>query len=773
MKGIAIRVGCGFYLAAALFAAPVPAQTGEQTPHIGYLYPAGGRQGTTVEVSVGGQYLRGAKTVYFSGEGVRATVTSYVRPLNNDLLKAIGQRLREVRKAQSPDAPGARAPVKVGKKAPDADAATVPLPDHPLLRNLDALSPAELQYVADYFFSKKRQKNAQIGELAVLEITIDPGADPGERELRLGAAGGLTNPMCFEVGQLPETSEREPNDPPAAAKPPAGALPETPFLLNGQILPGDVDRFWFHGRAGQNLVVEATARGLNPYLADAVPGWFQATLSLYDAAGRELASNDDYRFNPDPVLCFKVPADGDYAVEIGDALYRGREDFVYRVAVGEQPFITAYFPLGGHAGEALKTEIAGWNLPARTLALDTESGGGDTRQTCMEGGQTRSNTVTYAVDDSPESLEAEPNDTIETARRVPSPGIVNGRIDRPGDTDLFQFDGHAGDGIVAEVIARRLQSPVDSVLYLLDASGATLAWNDDRETPNTGLLTHHADSYLRAQLPEDGVFYVKVADAQHNGGSACAYRLRIGPPRPDFELYVTPSTLNIHAGLGAPATVHAVRKDGFDGEIVLALADVDNGFTLEGGRIPAGCDGIRVTFGAPRQAPPEPVTLQLAGRAEVGGRPVCRTVAPAEDMMQAFLYRHLVPSRQLLAAVRSGRRPAPAIKVVPAGAIRIPAGGTAEVRVQAPPGPMLEHIQLTLNDPPDGITLAEVKPATDGLALVLSADGELVAPGFTDNLIVAASTEAQAPRNKAAGARTNRRVALGVLPAIPIEVVAP
>jgi len=49
---------------------------------------------------------------------------------------------------------------------------------------------------------------------------------------------------------------------------------------------------------------------------------------LYDADGKELAYHDDYQFHPDPVIHYVVPKDGEYAVEIRDAIYRGREDFV-------------------------------------------------------------------------------------------------------------------------------------------------------------------------------------------------------------------------------------------------------------------------------------------------------------------------------------------------------------------------------------------------------------------------------------------------------------
>ena len=123
-----------------------------------------------------------------------------------------------------------------------------------------------------------------------------------------------------------------------------------PAIVNGQILPGGVDRYRFPARKGQQLVVVAAARELIPYLPDAVPGWFQAALALYDAKGRELAHADHYLFHPDPVLHYEIPKDGEYVVEIRDSIYRGREDFVYRITLGELPYVTGIFPLGGPAG---------------------------------------------------------------------------------------------------------------------------------------------------------------------------------------------------------------------------------------------------------------------------------------------------------------------------------------------------------------------------------------------------------------------------------------
>ena len=61
----------------------------------------------------------------------------------------------------------------------------------------------------------------------------------------------------------------------------------------------------------------------------------------------------------------------------------------------------------------------------------------------------------FALDTLPECLEQEPNDSPAAAQRVSLPVIVNGRIDRPGDWDVFSFEGHAGQ----EIVGRGLGPP--------------------------------------------------------------------------------------------------------------------------------------------------------------------------------------------------------------------------------------------------------------------------------------------------------------------------
>jgi hypothetical protein len=208
------------------------------------------------------------------------------------------------------------------------------------------------------------------------------------------------------------------------------------MVFNGQILPGDVDRFRFRAHAGQDLVMEAQARHLIPYMPDAVPGWFQAVLTLYDPKGREVAYADRYRVSQDPVLFYHVPLDGEYVVEVRDALYRGREDFVYRLSVGEEPFVTQMFPLGGRTGAETVASIAGWNLPESQLKLDTRPGPENVRYAVLKGNKGLSNRLPYVVDDLPECTETEPNDTRENAQHLTLPGRTPDPAAAKRDLDL-------------------------------------------------------------------------------------------------------------------------------------------------------------------------------------------------------------------------------------------------------------------------------------------------------------------------------------------------
>ena len=377
----------------------------------------------------------------------------------------------------------------------------------------------------------------------------------------------------------------------------------------------------------------------------------------------------------------------------------------------------------------------------------------------------------FAVDSLPEVLEKEPNNTKEKAQRVTLPVIVNGRIDRPGDWDVFRFDGRSGEEIVAEVSARRLDSPLDSLLRLTDSAGRELAVNDDAEDKGAALLTHQADSRLNFKLPANGVYYLHLGDSQSKGGADYAYRLRISRPRPDFELRMVPSSINGRAGATVPVTVYALRRDGFAGDIALQLKDAPSGFFLAGGLIPGGADSVRLTLTMPPR-PEGPRSLALVGRASIAGHDAYRAAVPAEDMMQAFYYHHLVPVKDCLAQVTGIARPnaRAAFRIESETAVKLPRGGAAVVRVTLTAPRLADALRLELNQPPEGIAIQDVETVREGVAVTLRADPAKVKAGLKGNLIVDAFME-RAPNPGATPKAARTRVPLGTLPAIPFEIV--
>ena len=729
-------------------------------PHVGYVYPAGGQQGTTFQVTVGGQRLDGVAEAHWSGQGLKATVLEFSRPLTGAQLLLLRDQLKELQDKRA--------------AAYRSGAATASQPaTRPTWTAEDEKKIEEIR--KKLMNAPRRQVNPAIAETVMLQVTIDPRAEPGPHELRLVTPVGLTNPIVFVVGQLPEVTapyERERAAQTSAASAPRATMDVAlPATINGQIMPGAADRYRFKARRGQQLVIAVSARALMPYISDAVPGWFQAAVTLYDAAGKELAFADHDRHQPDPVIHYEVPADGEFVLEIRDSIYRGRDDFVYRIAVGELPWITSIFPRGGKAGSATQVELTGWNLPATTTPFDAAGKvPGIYALSVMRAGVV-SNTVPFAVNDLPETPARQPDNPSDAAPLLILPIIVNGCIDKPGASARFRFVGKVGEEVVAEVMARRLDSPLDSILKLTDAAGKQIACNDDCEDKAFGLITHQADSYLRVTLPATGIYHLQLADVQGKGGPAYSYRLRVSAARPDFELRVAPASLFARGGVSVPLTLYAIRRDGFTGAINLALRAPAGGFTLGGAKLPAGQDQLKLTLKAPPTHLDEPVGLVLEGQAMIGGQNIVHAAVPAEDMMQAFLYRHLVAAQELLAAVNAAPIARATMKIVSATPVHLTPGQAARIEVVMPTTTALGNVELELTDPPEGISLQSVASKDGSTQVVLACDAGKMKAGLKGNLILSAFIERQPPATAQNPKPAKRRVPMGSLPAIPYEIV--
>lgn len=141
--------------------------------------------------------------------------------------------------------------------------------------------------------------------------------------VQFGQGGKHTNPVRVELGDLPEILETEPNDHPSDVKPVA-----IPAMLNGRIdHPGDVDYWAVELKKNDVLDLDLRAARLGSPL--------DSVLSVEDAAGKQLARNDDMApGQPDSQLAFRTPADGIYYIRIEDRFAsRGGSTFAYRLRV--------------------------------------------------------------------------------------------------------------------------------------------------------------------------------------------------------------------------------------------------------------------------------------------------------------------------------------------------------------------------------------------------------------------------------------------------------
>lgn len=211
------------------------------------------------------------------------------------------------------------------------------------------------------------------------------------------------------------------------------------------------------------------------------------------------------------------------------------------------PVLQTVFPAGGQAGTSVTVAVAGAALDGLrdvrttipgvtvkkvdanrftlTIPAGTPPGVYDLRTVGLHG---MSSPRAFFVSNRTENLETEPNDTADAAQQVALDVVVNGRIEKPGDVDCFRFTARAGQRVVLECWAKRLDSQLRAVLEVLDSAGTRLAVNRG----HAGI-----DPLIDFLVPADGTYVVKVFDLSFLGSASHFYRLDIDTrPRVEFAL---------------------------------------------------------------------------------------------------------------------------------------------------------------------------------------------------------------------------------------------
>lgn len=429
--------------------------------------------------------------------------------------------------------------------------------------------------------------------ITALKVRIQVAADaqPGVRDVRVATPRGISTVGQLVIVRQPVVTEQSKNNAIEQAEP-----VELPATLCGAIESNeDVDYFRFSVASGQTWCFHVQSMRLQDRIHD-LQKHVDPILTLRNAAGSTLAASDNYFFG-DPFLCHKFEDAGEYVLEIRDVRYQGNRYWQYCVEVSPEPFVTNVFPMGLQCGTEQPLSLIGANLPPEGTATVRVPADRATTLTEMQIplGARLSNPVPVVVTPLPCTTEAgDENGTLEQAQRVElpadSPGLgINGVIETEADLDLYRFAAAKGERFSVEIVARRQQSMLDSVVRILDASGKVLAENDDLRTYKHTFADSQIENWT---VPADGEYVVEIRDLHLRGGPAFVYFLKLERARPAFELYLDTDKTQLTPGTSGVLFVNVVRKNGFAGAVDLHIEGLPEGLTASCGRIlPEGRDG--------------------------------------------------------------------------------------------------------------------------------------------------------------------------------------
>ncbi|MBC8352824.1 MAG: pre-peptidase C-terminal domain-containing protein [Planctomycetes bacterium] len=516
-------------------------------------------------------------------------------------------------------------------------------------------------------------------------VTVAGNVPVGTFDVRVRGKYGLSNPRVFDLSNLADLTEVEPNNELDQAT--ELALPQ---IVNGQINANtDVDMFRFTAPAGQRILFDCHARRIDSLL--------NPTLSVYDAKGRELVNNRNGHAR-EALIDFQVPATGDYYVRISDAFYRGGANYVYRLAIGPLPHIDYIFPPAGLAGSNLQYMVYGRNLPggqpsefqvdgkrldklAVNVALpgdpaivqpmngrvDPEQAFLDAVEYRVQGAPAPSNPVCVGIATAPVVLEAAANDSPQQAQKLSPPCEVAGQFYPSRDNDWYTFDAKKDETYTIEVISHRLGLPTDPQLVIQEVTK-----NDDGEEQVKALVavddigtrdraqfdTRTGDSSYKLVAAADATYRVTVRDGYSllRSDPRLVYRLAIRKEQPDFRLVAVPrdpwGALVLRKGDRTTVDVLAERRDGLTEPITLSVTGMPAGVTSTPVTLGPSKSVATLVLTAADNVAPAISNLKIVGTSKIADRDVTRVArCGTANTPRAMLQPNQQPANSLPARV--------------------------------------------------------------------------------------------------------------------------
>jgi hypothetical protein len=445
-----------------------------------------------------------------------------------------------------------------------------------------------------------------------VDVTLDERAPSGLYLLRVVNADGVSNSIPIGIDSLVQAAFTER----------AGSLP---IALTGSVSGDQSAKTTFSGKQGETITIEVEARRLESQL--------NPVIHLYDARGVQIAwAQGAKKLGGDVRLTASLPNDGDYTIELHDALYQGRSPGQFRLKVGQFRYADLAFPSAIRKGLKGTVQFLGTNLPTETkVEVEAPSHAQFFPTAWPENVNVTGGRPSLLASEWDEIVEAALSDGALQLVAVPSG--VHGRLLAPREEDRYRIAVQAGQKIRIETHALRLGSPLDGVLSVYDASGGNvLATNDDQP----GM----ADPGLDFVVPSGAdAIIVGIKDLLGRGGEDFAYRLTVQPQdRPDFSLSLTDDRINVPRGGKALLRVGVARK-GYDGPIDLVFEGLPSGISVDNPQIPAGTNVGLILLSATGDTPAH-------GMVSLFGRPVSSQGATDELLRTALLPSDPLSERQ-------------------------------------------------------------------------------------------------------------------------------
>src|SRR5207248_2917310 len=162
---------------------------------------------------------------------------------------------------------------------------------------------------------------------------------------------------------------------------------------------------------------------------------------------------------------------GEYALGVRDRDYRGGS--AYRLHLGDVPVVTSVFPLGVQRGREATVAVEGVHLgELRTVRVKVPPDAALGSRVPLE-----MTTPLGTPLGSPSVVVGEFPDVIapsDNPLTLPVGATANGRLTKSGTSETWRFTAKKGERLLLDVEARRLGSPLDAVIEILDAQGRPL-----------------------------------------------------------------------------------------------------------------------------------------------------------------------------------------------------------------------------------------------------------------------------------------------------------